>query len=86
MEHSERASAGTDGARRLSTNFKDLAGDYTFDQLFNSDETGLCFRQLPGRMLVTADEQRVEGRKKSKDRITASACANASDTIQLLLL
>ena len=55
------------------------------DQLFNCDETGLCFRQLPGQTLATADEMRVGSQKKRKDWVTFSACLSASGPIKMLL-
>ena len=66
--------------------FPTMTAGYTPDQIFNSDETGLCFRLLPSRTLTAALEKNPEGMKKPKDRVTISACANASGTIKLPLL
>lgn len=55
------------------------------DQVFNCDETGLYFRLLPEKTLAGAFEKTASGRKKSKDRITLNACANASGSIKLPL-
>ena len=61
-------------------------GGYDTEQLFNCDETGLQFRLLPQKTLAHAFEKRVEGRKKLKDCVTISACANVTGTIKLPLL
>ena len=59
---------------------------YVLYQVFNGDETGGNWRQLPTRTLVTDREKEANGFKKSKDRITLLACANASGTICLPLM
>lgn len=52
-------------------------GGYTADRVYNQDETGQCFRQLPSRTLATGN---LAGGKKDKTRFTASLCCNASGT------
>ena len=56
------------------------------DQVFNCDETGLNWRALPRRTLVTGREKSASVTKKSKDRVTRMACRNASGTTSLLLM
>ena len=57
----------------------------SLDQIFNCDETGLYFRLLPDQTLAGSFEKSASGRKKSKDRVTINACANASGTIMIPL-
>ncbi|GFU80886.1 tigger transposable element-derived protein 1 [Trichonephila clavipes] len=47
-------------------------GDYSADQIFNADETGLYWKKLP------KDEKIASGHKASKDRVTLLLCSNAS--------
>lgn len=50
----------------------------TADQIYNADESGLFYRMLPNRTLVTFNESSAPGLKVSKDRVTFLACTNAS--------
>lgn len=56
------------------------------EQVYNADETGLNWRQLPVQTFVSEDEKKVSGRKLQKDRITLMTCANASGSHMLKLL
>ena len=58
---------------------------FSFNQVFNCDETGLNFRLLPRVTLAASFEKSAAGRKKSKDRVTLNLCSNASGTIKLPL-
>ncbi|GFX81628.1 tigger transposable element-derived protein 1 [Trichonephila clavipes] len=53
-------------------------GDYSADQVFNADETGLYWKKLPNRTYITKDENTARGHKASKDRVTLLLCSNAS--------
>ncbi|GFU58330.1 tigger transposable element-derived protein 1 [Trichonephila clavipes] len=53
-------------------------GDYSVDQVFNADETGLYWKKLPNRTYSTKDEKTASGHKASKDRVTLLLCSNAS--------
>ncbi|GFX85147.1 tigger transposable element-derived protein 1 [Trichonephila clavipes] len=53
-------------------------GDYSDDQIFNADETGLYWKKLPNRTYITNDEKTASGHKASKDRVTLLLCSNAS--------
>lgn len=59
---------------------------YSYHQIFNCDETGLQYRLLPRKTLVSLFEKRADGRKKAKERITVNACANVTGSIKLPLL
>ncbi|GFU69352.1 tigger transposable element-derived protein 1 [Trichonephila clavipes] len=53
-------------------------GDYSADQVFNADETGLYWKKLPNRTYIAKDENTASGHKASKDRVTLLLCSNAS--------
>ncbi|GFX91596.1 tigger transposable element-derived protein 1 [Trichonephila clavipes] len=53
-------------------------GDYSADQVFNADETGLYWKRLPNRTYIGKDEKTASGHKESKDRVTLLLCSNAS--------
>ncbi|GFX66557.1 tigger transposable element-derived protein 1 [Trichonephila clavipes] len=53
-------------------------GDYSADQVFNADETGLYWKKLPNRTYIAKDEKTASGHKASKDRVTLLLCRNAS--------
>ncbi|GFU78460.1 tigger transposable element-derived protein 1 [Trichonephila clavipes] len=53
-------------------------GDYSADQVFNADETGLYLKKLPNRAYITKDEKTASRHKASKDRVILLLCSNAS--------
>ncbi|GFU31704.1 tigger transposable element-derived protein 1 [Trichonephila clavipes] len=53
-------------------------GDYSADQVFNADETGLNWKKMPNRTYIAKDEKTASGHKASKDRVTLLLCSNAS--------
>ncbi|GFT45840.1 tigger transposable element-derived protein 1 [Trichonephila clavipes] len=53
-------------------------GDYSADQVFNADETGLYWKKLPNHTYIAKDEKTASGHKASKDRVTLLLCSNAS--------
>ncbi|GFU68287.1 tigger transposable element-derived protein 1 [Trichonephila clavipes] len=53
-------------------------GDYSADQVFNADETGLCWKKLPNRTYIAKHEKTAIRHKASKDRVTLFLCSNAS--------
>ena len=56
------------------------------DQIYNCDETGLCWCSIPATTLAGPEENKVEGSKLDKDRVTLMACANASGMHKLQLV
>ncbi|XP_005311517.2 tigger transposable element derived 5-like [Chrysemys picta bellii] len=49
------------------------------DQVYNCNETGLCFKMLPDRTLATrTDSHKQEGFKQRKDQVTLLFCVNKS--------
>lgn len=55
----------------------------TAEQIYNSDETGLLWRYLHYRTLVSCREKSAPGFKESKDRLTLLGCTNATGTNKL---
>ncbi|GFX58736.1 tigger transposable element-derived protein 1 [Trichonephila clavipes] len=53
-------------------------GDYSADEVFKADETGLYWKKLPNRTSIAKDEKTASGHKASKDRVTLLLCINAS--------
>ena len=52
----------------------------TLNQVFNCDETGLYWKLMPNKTLVSSREKVAKGFKKPKDRVTLMACANATES------
>ena len=55
----------------------------TTEQIYNADETGLQWKCLPDRTLVSCCEKSAAGFKKSKERSTVLGCTNATGTHKL---
>ncbi|KAI6661871.1 Jerky protein homolog-like [Oopsacas minuta] len=60
-------------------------GGYTRDHIFNADETGLWWKLMPSKSLVSGGEINFKNFKQSKDRVTLLACANASGSCKIPL-
>uniref|UniRef100_A0A8C8T197 Uncharacterized protein n=1 Tax=Pelusios castaneus TaxID=367368 RepID=A0A8C8T197_9SAUR len=84
----EKLSGDSDAAALYVTEFKRLveAHDLSPHQLYNADETGLYWKALPSKTLVSKEEKSAPGHKSSKERITVLACANASGSHKLKLV
>ncbi|KAG6937576.1 tigger transposable element derived 5 [Chelydra serpentina] len=79
-------SADKEAANSYPTELKKLLeeGCYTADQVYNCDETGLCFKMLPNHTLATkTDSHKREGFKQRKDRVTLLFCVNKSGSHKL---
>ncbi|GFX90080.1 jerky protein homolog-like [Trichonephila clavipes] len=61
-------------------------GNYSPQQNYDADETGLNFRALPKKSLASQDEKSAPGYKMSKDRVTLMACSNAFGNHKLPLM
>ncbi|XP_066978517.1 tigger transposable element-derived protein 1-like isoform X3 [Macrobrachium rosenbergii] len=51
---------------------------YVSHQVFNCDETGLFWKEMPKRTYITQEEKALPGHKPIKDRLTLLLCGNAS--------
>ena len=81
----EKPSADHVSADEFVQSFGELTADYTLNQIFNCDETGLYYKMLPGRTLTTTHND-PSGAKKAKERMTINACSNVTGSIKLPLL
>ncbi|GFX97449.1 tigger transposable element-derived protein 1 [Trichonephila clavipes] len=79
-EKGESATADEGAAKILPEELAKIIedGDYSADQVFNADETGLYWKKLPNRTYIAKDEKTASGHKASKDRFTLLLCSNAS--------
>ena len=84
----EKASADKSAADVFANQFQEfvLKEKLTREQVYNADETGLCWRATPTTTLAGPDENKIEGLKLDKDRVTLMACANSLGTHKLDLL
>jgi predicted DNA-binding protein YlxM (UPF0122 family) len=64
--------------KRLST----IIDKYDPNDIYNADETGLFYKALPNRSLVTAKDT-CKGGKRSKERFTVLLCTNMTGTDKL---
>ena len=75
----EIRSADSEAAQTYPDQLQEIIdeGGYSPEQIYNADETGLCYRMLPGKTLaVKNDEHKSEGFKKIKDRLRILFCVN----------
>ena len=84
----EKASADQEAATLFPAQVKKLIEEkkYSYDQIFNCDETGLNWKKMPSRTFLTKNEKSAPGFKVSKDRFTLLFCANASGTFRCKLM
>lgn len=83
--HGEAASADAVAATEFVRTFKALIekDGYVPQQVFNCDETGLFWKQLPRRTYITREEQSRPGHKAMKDRLTLLLAANARGDLKI---
>ena len=64
-----------------------IIDNYDPNDIYNADETGLFFKALPNRSLVTSKDS-CKGGKRSKERFTILLCTNmtGTDKLQPLLI
>ena len=55
-------------------------------QLYNCNETGLCYRMLPNKNPASRSAKEASAMKKQKDRVTLMACSNATGSHKLPLV
>jgi hypothetical protein len=83
----ERLSADHIAAENFINTFEMLINDNCFvpDQIYNIYETGLNYKVLPQKTLVSNQEKSVSKIEVAKERVTVAACSNASGTHKLFL-
>ncbi|XP_067139686.1 jerky protein homolog-like [Centruroides vittatus] len=86
--HGEKLSADTESAECLKESFKNTIDkeDYQKTNVYNADETGLYWKKMPTKTLVSKNEMSAPGFKVSKSRITVMVCGNVTGTHRLPLL
>lgn len=82
----EKSSANESSAEQFKLKFKNIMKNYSLDDVYNCDETGLLWKALPRKSLVTRKEKTAPGFKASKERVTILVGANASGKHRLPLL
>jgi len=84
----EQLSADQPAADRFIPEFKQVInnGGYKLEQVFNCDESGLCYKLLPTKTLAARFKKSAAGRKTQKERVTINGCSNVTGTIKLSLL
>ena len=84
----EKLSADEPPAASFIPEFQKFVEDnnYSLDQVFNCDESGLYYKLLPQNSLVKSSEKSASGRKTQEERVTISACSNTSGSIKLPLV
>ncbi|XP_060597343.1 tigger transposable element-derived protein 6-like [Ruditapes philippinarum] len=82
----ESAGVDTDVVKNFKSQIPEIIGDYSLDDVFNCDETGLYFRALPDKMLSVKGTAS-KGTKVSKDRITVMfACSASGEKLRPLVI
>jgi hypothetical protein len=79
LKHGEANDADEAGVQLAREAIPKIIADnrYAAEEIYKQDETGQFWRQVPQRSLATGKQA---GRKKDKQRITASLCCNATGT------
>ena len=80
VRHGEGDSADTVGIAIARADIPMLLADVDPDLIYNFDETGLLFRQLPKKSLASVHSKGRKGKKLAKDRITVGLFVNATGT------
>ena len=76
---------GSDQMEEWHRTLSVILKEYSPDNVYNADETGIFFRCLPDKTLEFKNKD-CHGGKQSKERITALVCANMSGTDKRPLL
>ena len=81
----ESASANSSAASDFIIKFKQIVakGNYSSQQIFNVDETGLFWKKMPSRTYISQEEKYSSGFKKDKDRLTLLLGGNVRGDIKL---
>ncbi|KAK0169767.1 hypothetical protein PV328_010408 [Microctonus aethiopoides] len=84
----EKQSSNADAAEKFVTWFEDYVREENLceHQVFNCDETGLNFRNMPKKTFIPEQETSTSGFKEMKERITIMASSNASGGLKIPLV
>lgn len=85
VQSGEAASADKEAAQSYLPVLKDIIeeGGYTPQQVFNVDETGLYWKRMPKRTVISKEEKKAPGHKASKDRVSLLVGGNAEGDLKL---
>ena len=75
--HGEIAGADREAARNCLPILRGLVREFGEENMYNADETGLCYRRSP---TTTIGPGPLPGKKKAKERVTVLLCCNVSGT------
>nr|XP_012152158.1 PREDICTED: jerky protein homolog-like [Megachile rotundata] len=86
--HGEQGSADAESAEEFITSFVNRLEEEDIDanRIYNMDETGLLWKTLPSKSLISNEEGPLTGKKIRKDRISIGLCANGNGTHKLPLI
>lgn len=78
----EKLSSNTNGIEEFMAQLIKIYHDnkFTLHHLYNADESGLMWKDIPSETLVLNQEKEAPGKKKIKERITITACSNLTGT------
>jgi len=82
----EIRSSDSEAAMNYSDQLREIIeeGGYSPEQIYNCDETGLCYKMMPDTTLaVKNDQHKHEGYKKIKERLTLPFCVNKREDTNL---
>lgn len=81
----EAASADEEAVRTFPATLASLIADenYSLEQVFNVDETGLFWKRMPDRTYISREEKTASGFKATKDRLTLLLGSNAAGNCRI---
>jgi len=84
----EKLSADAEAADKYKIEFEKMISSkrLTRAQVFNFDESGLYFKQIPKKTFAPKNVSQVSGTKKQIERVTIAACCNGDGSFKLPLL
>ena len=80
----ESASVDVSKVGNARKNLKEVLKDYSKDEIYNLDETGLFFKLQPSKSICK--QSFTSGTKRSKERFTIVACCNSNETHKMPLM
>ena len=80
IQYGEAGSIDEEAAEQKMAEVRMVTVEYSKEDIYNMDETGLFWRMVPSRGLSTVSQP---GVKKSKTRVTITHCVNASGSDQM---
>ncbi|XP_067136655.1 jerky protein homolog-like [Centruroides vittatus] len=87
-KRAEKLLADTEATEYLKVCFKNMIDKegYKKTNVYNADETGLYWKKMPTKTVISENEMSAPGFKASKSRVTVMVCTNVTGTHRLPLL